>query len=50
MAQKPSSKLKKIEGFISEHFDLRYNTISNMMEYKSKAERDFNPLNESNIY
>lgn len=50
MAQKPSSKLKMIEGFISEHFDLRYNTISNMVEYKGKAERDFSPLNESNIY
>jgi len=50
MAQKPSSKLKLIEGFISEHFDLRYNTISNMVEYKAKDDRDFSPLNESNIY
>ena len=50
MAQKPSSKLKMIEGFISEHFDLRYNTISNMVEYKGKTNRDFTPLNESNIY
>jgi hypothetical protein len=50
MAQKPSSKLKMIEGFISGHFDLRYNTISNMVEYKGKSDRDFSPLNESNIY
>ena len=50
MAQKPSNKLKMIEGFIAEHFDLRYNTISNMVEYKGKDDRDFSPLNESNIY
>ena len=50
MSQKPSNKLKMIEGFISEHYDLRYNTISNMVVYKGKADRDFSPLNESNIY
>jgi len=50
MAQKPSSKLKMIEGFISGHFDLRYNTISNQVECKDKNEPKYSTLNESNIY
>jgi predicted P-loop ATPase len=50
MAQKPSNRLKIIETFLSEHFDLRYNTISNQVEYKYKSEGKYVPLNESNIY
>ena len=50
MAQQPSSRIRKIETFLSEHFDLRYNTISNQVEYKYKSESKYVPLNESNIY
>ncbi len=50
MAKAPSNRLKKIENFLTDHFDLRYNTISNQVEYKRKNENKYNPLNESNIY
>ena len=50
MAQQPSSRIRKIETFLSEHYDLRYNTISNQVEYKCKSESKYAPLNESNIY
>jgi predicted P-loop ATPase len=50
MAKSPSDRLKIIESFLSEHFDIRYNTISNQVECKLKDETNYTALNESNIY
>jgi len=50
MAKIQANRLKKIELFLTEHFDLRYNTISNQVEYKYKTEGKYVPLNESNLY
>ena len=50
MSIKPSIRLQKIEAFISDHFDIRYNTITNQVEYKDKKESKYSALNEANIY
>lgn len=50
MAQKPSSRIRNFEEFIRNHFNIRYNTISNQVECKGKNENHYSPLNESNIY
>ena len=42
MAQKPSSRIKNFEAFVSDHFNIRYNTISNQVEYKYKNENNYN--------
>jgi len=50
MAQKPSSRIRRFEAFIKDHYHIRYNTISNQVECKSKSESLYAPLNESIIY
>jgi len=50
MAQKPSSRIRRFEAFIKDHYHIRYNTISNQVECKSKTESQYAPLNESIIY
>jgi predicted P-loop ATPase len=50
MAQKPSSRIRRLEAFIKDHYHIRYNTISNQVECKNKTESQYAPLNESIIY
>ncbi len=50
MAQKPSSRIRRFEAFIKDHYHIRYNTISNQVECKNKTESQYAPLNESIIY
>ncbi len=50
MKQLPSERIHEIESFLNEHFDIRYNTISNQVEYKGKDQRAFSALNENNFY
>ena len=50
MAKSPAERLKIIENFLTEHFDIRYNIISNQVECKLKDEPNYTALNESNIY
>jgi hypothetical protein len=38
MAQKPSSRIRRLEAFIKDHYHIRYNTISNQVECKNKTE------------
>jgi predicted P-loop ATPase/shikimate kinase len=45
------SEFEKVENFISERFDLRYNEVSNEVEYRIKdSDSKFEPLNENNLY
>jgi len=46
------SKFEKVEQCIHEKFELRYNEVSNQIEYLEKDNplSEFKPLNESNIY
>jgi len=44
------SPWKKVETFILNLYDLQYNEVSNEVEYKSKDDADFQPLNENNLY
>ncbi|MCE3228470.1 MAG: virulence-associated family protein [Bacteroidetes bacterium] len=40
----------RVENYINNLFDLRYNIVSNTVEYKEKDEKQFRELNENNIY
>jgi len=46
------SKFEKVENLISDNFELRYNEVSNEIEYRpnNNLECEFNELNENNIY
>jgi len=46
------SKFEKVEVLITQTFDLRFNVVSNEIEYRGKNEdsEKFNVLNENNIY
>lgn len=46
------SKFEKVEELINENFELRYNEVSNEIEYRrrSETEAEFEVLNENNVY
>jgi predicted P-loop ATPase len=48
--EKKISVFAKVEQYLNELYDIRYNEISNEIEYKQKEEIDFKPLNENTIY
>ena len=50
MGNKTSSKIQKIESFLNDHFDIRFNTITNLVEARSKEEVCFSAVNEKSIY
>jgi predicted P-loop ATPase/Zn ribbon nucleic-acid-binding protein len=48
--EKKISLFAKVEQYLNELYDIRYNEISNEIEYKQKEDLDFKPLNENTIY
>lgn len=44
------SLFAQVEKYLNELYDIRYNEISNEIEYKSKEEDEYKSLNENTIY
>lgn len=44
------SKYAKVEKYLSEIYDFRYNEISNTIEFRAKGEKAYKEVNEHNIY
>ena len=44
------SLFEQVENYMNELYDIRYNEISNEVEYKEKKEIEFKPLNENTVY
>ena len=44
------SLFAQVEKYLNELYDIRYNEISNEVEYKAKQENEFRSLNESSVY
>lgn len=45
-----SNKFTITEEYLREHFDIRYNVVSNKFEYKAHEDEKFKELNENNLY
>ena len=45
-----TNKFHQVRDYLTEHFDIRYNTISTEFEYKDKDDTEYKPLNENNIF
>jgi len=45
-----SNKFIITEEYLSKNFDLRYNVISNKFEYKKKDDREWQEMNENNMF
>lgn len=45
-----ADKFSLTENYLNVHYDIRYNTVSNNIEIKSKNSKEFQVLNENNIY
>ncbi|MFA6923840.1 MAG: BT4734/BF3469 family protein, partial [Bacteroidales bacterium] len=48
--KKEISKFEKVENYLSSIYDIRYNEVSNEVEYKPKDEKNYKQINENNIY
>jgi predicted P-loop ATPase len=48
--EKKISTFAKVEKHLNELYDIRYNEISNEIEYREKKDIDYKPLNENTIY
>lgn len=44
------SNFERVEEFLKENYDFRYNTISNSIEYKEKNADTYEPCNEHQVY
>lgn len=42
--------IELVESFIQDNYHLRYNTVTNSVEYRTSENEDFQPVNENNIY
>lgn len=47
---KKISTFEKVEKYLQELYDIRYNEVSNEIECKAKEESEFKKINENNIY
>ncbi len=45
-----TSKFFIVEKYLNEKFDFRYNEVANDVEYKAKNKKEFEILNDSNLY
>lgn len=45
-----ADKFSLTENYLNMHYDIRFNTVSNNIEIKSKNSKEFQVLNENNIY
>jgi len=48
--EKKISQFAKVEKHLNELYDIRYNEISNELEYRQKEDTGYKPLNENTIY
>ena len=45
-----TNKFTQTEVYLNEHYDIRYNTISNDFEYKRKKDKIYENMNENNMF
>ncbi|MFH2142053.1 MAG: BT4734/BF3469 family protein, partial [Bacteroidota bacterium] len=45
-----SNKFTIAEEYLNQRYDIRYNTVSNKFEYKEKDVKEYEDLNENNMY
>jgi hypothetical protein len=49
--KKPNTnKFHQVLDYLIEHFDIRYNVVSGVFEYKGKESEEYKPMNENNIF
>ena len=46
----PFNKFIKVENYIRENYDIRYNVIANSLEYREKSTNEFKEMNENNVF
>ncbi len=49
-SRRATNKFHLVRDYLTDHFDIRYNTISTEFEYKEKDDDDYKPMNENNIF
>lgn len=45
-----TNKFHLVRDYLTDHFDIRYNTVTTEFEYKEKDQEEFKPMNENNIF
>jgi hypothetical protein len=45
-----TNKFTQTEEYLNQRYDIRYNTISNNFEYKHKKDKEYESLNENNLF
>ena len=45
-----TNKFHLVRDYLTENFDIRYNSVSTEFEYKEKDQGDYKPMNENNIF
>lgn len=45
-----TNKFHLVRDYLTEHFDIRYNSVSTEFEYKEKDQEEYKPMNENNIF
>lgn len=42
--------IEQVEDFLRENYELRYNVVTNSVEYRTQFGAEFQPINENNVY
>jgi hypothetical protein len=45
-----TNKFHLVRNYLTNHFDIRYNTVSTEFEYKEKNQEEYKAMNENNIF
>jgi hypothetical protein len=45
-----TNKFTQTEEYLNQRYNIRYNTISNNFEYKHKKDKEYESLNENNLW